>query len=256
MKTMDLHIHSTFSDGRSTPEEIVLFAIEKGLCVIGFSDHSETAFDPGYCMKREDYGAYRREISSLKEKYKDSIRILCGIEQDLYSDPVDADEGFDYIIGSVHYVRKGEHFLPVDKSASDLKNSVLEYYSGDYLAFAEDYYKAVAEIPKKTNADIIGHFDLVTKFNEREPLIDESSERYIKAWRAAADKLLESGIPFEVNTGVIVRGYKSHPYPARQILTYLLSRGASFVLSGDSHRAANVAFEFPRWEEYIKGLKG
>ena len=46
MRYVNLHNHSTFSDGRHTPEEIVLAAIEKNMLGIGFSDHSYTDFDP------------------------------------------------------------------------------------------------------------------------------------------------------------------------------------------------------------------
>ena len=34
----NLHQHSTFCDGKNTPEEIVLAAIDKGFDVIGFND--------------------------------------------------------------------------------------------------------------------------------------------------------------------------------------------------------------------------
>ena len=33
----DLHMHTTFCDGKNTPEEIVLYAIDKGFSAIGFS---------------------------------------------------------------------------------------------------------------------------------------------------------------------------------------------------------------------------
>ena len=36
MKRMDLHVYTTFSDGKNTPKEVVLSAIEKCLKTIGF----------------------------------------------------------------------------------------------------------------------------------------------------------------------------------------------------------------------------
>lgn len=42
MILQDLHMHSAFSDGRNTAEEMVLSAIEKGLTVVGLSDHSRS----------------------------------------------------------------------------------------------------------------------------------------------------------------------------------------------------------------------
>lgn len=40
--TVDLHIHSTFSDGGFTPEEIVKHASKKGLAAIAITDHDNT----------------------------------------------------------------------------------------------------------------------------------------------------------------------------------------------------------------------
>lgn len=39
---VDLHIHSTFSDGTFTPEEIVKYASKKGLAAIAITDHDNT----------------------------------------------------------------------------------------------------------------------------------------------------------------------------------------------------------------------
>ena len=44
MQRFNLHTHSVFSDGKSTPEEIVIEAIKQGLKVIGLSDHSPVPF--------------------------------------------------------------------------------------------------------------------------------------------------------------------------------------------------------------------
>lgn len=39
MKTIDLHVHSNFSDGTLSPEEIVTLAVQKGLAAIALTDH-------------------------------------------------------------------------------------------------------------------------------------------------------------------------------------------------------------------------
>ena len=65
----NLHTHSTFCDGKSTPEDVVLSAIEKGFCSIGFSGHAHIDFDQSYCMRDTD--GYIAEIKRLKDKYKD-----------------------------------------------------------------------------------------------------------------------------------------------------------------------------------------
>ena len=102
----DLHTHTLYSDGRATPEEMILAAIEKGLGEIGISDHVYTFFDESYCMKKERTGEYLAEIAALREKYADKITVKCGIEYDAYSTEPTAP--FDYAIGSAHYLKVGE----------------------------------------------------------------------------------------------------------------------------------------------------
>lgn len=239
MMTQDLHTHTVYSDGNNTPEEMVLSAIEKGLDVIGISDHSYTSFDDSYCLKKETVEEYIKEIQSLKTKYSDKIKILCGIEQDLYSGMPEYD--FDYVIGSVHYIQLGDEYIAVDNTSDELKEAVNKYFGGDIYPLIEEYYRLVATVAEKAGADIIGHFDLITKFQEKEPLFDEKDERYIKAWQAAADKLIEADIPFEINYGAISRGYRTTPYPSKDIQEYIAKKGGKLILSSDSHHKDTIA---------------
>ena len=108
----NLHTHTTFCDGKNTPEEMVLSAIEKGFCSLGFSGHSYTPFDTSYCM--DDTKGYIAEIARLKEKHKNDIEIYSGVEEDS-AVPV-AREDFRYIIGSAHYVLLGGKYYPVDST--------------------------------------------------------------------------------------------------------------------------------------------
>ena len=82
----NLHTHTRFCDGKDSPEEIVEAALALGFQTLGFSGHSYTSFDDSCCMTGEREEKYRQEIARLKEEYSDKIRILCGIEQDFYSD--------------------------------------------------------------------------------------------------------------------------------------------------------------------------
>ncbi len=234
----DLHIHTVFSDGNDTPEQNVLSAVKKGLARIGFSDHSYTSFDTRYCLSKEKITVYKEEILRLKEKYRDTIEILCGIEQDYYSD-IPA-EGYDYVIGSVHYVKKDGEFLPIDDDAETLRGIAKEHFGGDAYALAEEYFNTVADVVKKTNCDIIGHFDLISKFIEMDTLFDTENPRYRAAWQNAVEKLIPYGKPFEINTGAILRGYRTSPYPSAEICEYIKARGGSLVYSSDSHSAGNI----------------
>lgn len=260
-RPFDLHMHTCFCDGENTPEEMVLSAIEKGLGAVGLCGHSYTAFDESYCLSKEGKRRFMDEVNSLKEKYKDRITVLLGVEQDFFSD--DATDGFDYVIGSVHCVNAGGAYVYVDWSEKILRDGCETYFGGDVYALCERYFETVADVAEKTRCDIIGHFDLVSKFNEpkarllssaslekggeisaAEKLFDEHHPRYVAAWKKAADRLLSCHIPFEINTGAMSRGYKSTPYPSGEMISYIKSRGGDFILSSDAHRKDHIAYRF------------
>jgi len=248
----DYHVHTHFSDGKCSPREMVEAALAMGMDVLGFSDHGYTDFDGTYCMSAEEQMRYVREIRELAEEYQGNIRILCGIEQDLFAGM--RPEGFDYAIGSVHYFRFGDRYVDVDHTAQILLDAADEFCGGDIYRMAEIYYENVSRVVEVTNCDIIGHFDLITKHNEKFAFMDENHPRYVAAWKKAADCLLSTNRPFEINMGAISRGYKSKPYPADPILTYLRDRGAQFILNSDSHHKDNLCYQFDRWGRMAKDL--
>ncbi len=251
----DYHVHTFYCDGKNSPEEVVLSAIDKGMEVLGFSVHSYTSFDNSYCIKKEKIESYKNEINSLKEKYKGKIEILCGTELDFYSDM--EKEGFDFYIGSCHYIKVGEEMIDVDNTAEILRLAADKYFNGDTLPLAEAYYKDMADVIEKTGADFIGHFNLIEKFSEKEKLFDTENERYKNAWKKAADKLLSYNVPFEINTGAISRGYKTTPYPSLEMVEYINKNGGKFIMTSDSHEKSTLMYEFSKWEKFFleKGIK-
>jgi len=241
MRTGELHVHTTFCDGSNTPEEMVLAALDKHMDRIGFTAHSFTPEDTSYCLSEENYPKYLAEIRRLKEKYSGRIRILCGIEQDYFASiPVDA---FDYAIGSVHYLPTTDGIVPIDMNAEELRTFCKRYFNGDGIALAEKYFEYEANIIAVTNADIIGHFDVISKFNEDHSFFDPADPRYIAAWKKASDRLLQTGKPFEINSGAMFKGYRTEPYPALDIQQYLLEKGAGFIRTNDCHCTEAVGWE-------------
>ena len=76
----DLHVHSTWSDGKNTLSEIAEEACARGIRTQGFSDHVYAPYDTDCCMKRGMRGAYQREVARLKEMYRGRMDIRCGVE--------------------------------------------------------------------------------------------------------------------------------------------------------------------------------
>lgn len=243
----DFHVHTLFSDGTNTPEEMVVAAIEKGMTAIGFSDHSYTAFDESYCMRKERIEEYCGTVAALREKYRRRIRILCGIEQDFYSD--EPTERYDYVIGSVHYLRVRGDYIPVDESPDILRRAAETYFGGDMYRLVDAYYRTVAQVAEKTRADIIGHFDLITKFNRDGALFCEEDARYRASAEAAVNALVRYGKPFEINTGAVARGYRHHPYPSQPLTEAIAARGGRFILSSDSHTKDTLCFRFDEFAD-------
>ncbi len=244
------HTHTTFCDGVDSPEEMVLEAIRLGLTELGFSGHAHMPFDDSYCMSLEGTEQYKTEVTRLKHKYADKIKILLGIEQDIYSDT--STDGYDYVIGSAHHVLKNGEYVSVDMSRAEQERIIAQLYGGDQYAFAEDYYRAVATVYEKTKCDIIGHFDLITKFNEAGDMYDVDHPRYRAAALGALDILCASPAAFEINTGAISRGYRKTPYPDSFILEELKKRGKKLIYSSDCH---NKNYLLTGYEQYLQMIK-
>ena len=203
-------------------------------------------YEPFNYEKQEEF---IKCVNSLKIKYADKIEVLCGLENDYFSTPT--KNKFDYIIGSLHLFNKGNRFLDIDRSLFHFEEAVKELFDGDYYLMAEWYYENISNIFEKTNADIIGHFDLITKFNIDNRFFDQKHPRYISAYQKAVDKLVKYNKPFEVNTGAIARGYQNFPYPDKDIIEYIKKKGGSLILSSDAHNKDDIAFEYQKWAQLI-----
>ena len=249
----DYHVHTIFCDGKNTAEQMVMRALEIGMDEIGFSSHAHQPFDFDYCMSREGSSAYRAEIRRLKEKYAGKIKIYLGVEKDLFSD--EDTEGLDYVIGSAHYFDFGEEHPAVDAGADVLADAIERHFGGDALALCEAYYENVGKIGEAIRPTVVGHFDLVTKYNKDGRFFDESDPRYVAAWQRAADRLLKSCRLFEINTGGMYRAGTVRPYPSPEIISYIKERGGKFILASDSHSADSLLWKFGEYENLADQTK-
>lgn len=78
----NLHIHTTFSDGKFSPEEVIKTAIKAKLSVIGISDHYKTKKLKNGFVCPENLSDYLHAIQELKQKYAKQIQVLTGLEVD------------------------------------------------------------------------------------------------------------------------------------------------------------------------------
>lgn len=242
MRKADLHMHTRFCDGRDTPEQMILTAISLEMEAVGICVHGHTPFDESYCSSIRGAKEFLLEMRRLKEEYRDRIRVYAGLEQDLYSD-MDPD-GFDYVIGSVHYLKVNGGYYPVDHNRETSVRIAAEQFGGDYLEMAEAYYEEAASVIKVTGADLIGHLDLITKYNENGTLFDESDPRYLLAASRCIDALLPDKKPFEINMGAMARGLRTDPYPSKALRDSIREKGGRLLLSSDAHKKEDLMFAF------------
>jgi DNA polymerase (family 10) len=124
------HVHSTYSDGVASLEEMVATAQDLGYDYVGISDHSQSAkYARG--LEPTRLKEQRRELDKLAKKYS-KIRIFWGIESDILADgkldyPDSILAEFDFVIGSVH-----SHFHLSEKEQT---NRILRAMDSKYLTF-------------------------------------------------------------------------------------------------------------------------
>ncbi len=250
MTISDLHVHSTFCDGKKSVFEMANAAVDLKMKSIGFSSHGFTDFDDTFCMKKEALPEYISTVNSVKESLKDKIEIYLGTEKDLYSEKSDAV--FDYKIGSLHYVYKDGVYLSVDHNEEVFKNDVKEHFDGDFIEYAKFYYQEFARLLPKDNYTIVGHFDLVSKFNSGGKYFSEDDKRYQDAALEVMALAKEICPIVEMNTGAIFRGYRKTPYLRPFILKYILENNMKIVLTSDSHTTESLCYKFDEAVEILK----
>lgn len=224
------------------------------------------------------------------------LRLYLGIEQDIYSErpSLRKQQGllnpgfrygtYDYVIGSTHafFIKRdeledrlfavgdpekihvdgivfSEHgiYVYVDYSPGALKWALDNVYKGDLMALAEAYFRDEALVVSKTDCDIVGHFDLLLKFNESVRMFDEQDPRYKKVRDAALESIFEDfrikgrRPLFEVNTGAMAKSYRTDPYPSEETVKIIRDMGGSFLINSDCHRAELLDFGFKEAKDLL-----
>jgi histidinol-phosphatase (PHP family) len=236
----DYHMHSTFSDGRTLPEEHVAMAISSGFSEIGISDHL-TLFkeQEAWNMKPGNINSYIDHIDNLK-KTVNGIQIRTGLEVDYLEGKEQLISDFleplrlDYVIGSVHYL--GERTVDFGP----------EFYEGksiDHLF--ESYFDTVVKAASSGLFDIIGHCDLIRIYGYRpqgdpEPL-----------YRKLAKAMKKADVVFEVNTNGRNRPIADF-YPDRKYLHIFREEGVPVCVNSDAHMPARLGQYFDEAYELLR----
>jgi histidinol phosphatase-like PHP family hydrolase len=113
----DLQMHSTWSDGAQTLEDIVAAGRGRGYPYCAITDHSGgLAIANG--LSAERFAAQRAEIDRLNREAAGDFRLLAGVEANIRADgsidvPLDERRRFDLVIAAPHAVLRS----PADQTA-------------------------------------------------------------------------------------------------------------------------------------------
>lgn len=268
-KKANFHTHSKFCDGKSTAEEMVISAIEKGFDVLGFSSHCMHPLNPEFYkpfdnvwhIPAANIKSYTQEIRRLKDKYSGQLQIFLGFEADYFDSPEFgtaipdkakyADFSPDYLLGAVHFINTEKGFFTVDNKTEIVKQHLIDFYTRtngeiDGKQATCDYFAAEREMLAKGNFDIIAHPDLIRIRNTVLHFFSEEESWYKDEIKATAKAIASAGVIAEINTGAIARGNMDDTYPSQQFLEYLHDFGVPVCINSDAHITDNLDCAFDR----------
>jgi histidinol-phosphatase (PHP family) len=135
-----------------------------------------------------------------------------------------------YIVGSVHDVDG----LCIDfspEATAKVADAV-----GGREAMQIRYFEAVADLVTKLRPEVVGHLDLIRKFDGQHPSFSPNVHKHISR---ALEAVAASGSMMEINVATHRRGL-GPVYPLPEILREALKMGIDITLGDDSHGAHDV----------------
>ena len=150
----DLHVHTTWSDGRNSIEEMVNATIEKGYEYIAISDHSQSLKIAGG-LSEEKLARQIEKIKELNKKYK-NFTILASSEVDIKADgsldyPDELLERLDTVVAAVHTRFKMPRHEMTKRIIKAIQNpyvNILAHPTGRLLGMRDAYEIDLDEILK------------------------------------------------------------------------------------------------------------
>ena len=255
----DYHVHSEFSDDSIYPmEQIIKDAIAMRMDEICFTDHVDYGikddWDCGHPIKYRgaepfanvNYPAYMAKIAGLQGIYGTQIAIKMGLEYGMQVHTIPQFQSlferypFDFIILSIHQVDDKEFWTQdFQKGKSQRK-------------YNWRYYEEMLEVVKKyKNYSVLGHMDLITRYDENgiypfekiEPIVAEILQIVIK-----------DGKGIELNTSYHRYGLKDTT-PSINILKLYRELGGEIITVGsDSHKPEHLGTYITDAKNLLKSL--
>jgi histidinol-phosphatase (PHP family) len=228
-------------------ERVVETAIAAGFTHYGLSEHCPRFRPEDLFPGEEDLGpeglermfeSYAAHARSLRDRVADQIDLLVGFETERLP-PGDWASRMkalrarfepDYIVGSVH---------DVDGLCIDFKPEATQAVAvavGGREEMQIRYFGAVADLVSQLQPEVVGHIDLIRKFDGWQPGFSARVHKHITR---ALEAVKAAGSMLEVNVATHRR--KLGPvYPLPEILSEARRMGIEVTLGDDSHGAHDV----------------
>lgn len=253
----DNHNHSQFSfDGKKTTVEAsALAAKEKGLGGICFSDHCDFYVPPMKASFEDlvpehfDITQQQAEIDRVRTITGDQFQILKGIEVGMYEECRDeirktlADNTFDQIIASVHYIERTDPYYGGFYDGKDWKEAY-----GKYL---ETIYR---EMTWLGDFDIMGHYDYIVRYAPY-PQACIRYRDFSDIFDTMFRYLIFEGKALEINTKSYIRHAGREVTLDLDVLRRYREMGGEIIsLGSDSHDASRPGDHFSHFAGLLKSL--
>lgn len=255
MELYDQHLHSKHSfDSRAEPADSVRRAVELGLAGLSFTEHYDTHPDErDGCIY--DHVAYTNTIERLRDDFGETLRIGKGVEVDYQADQMPGvvdflDRGdFDIVLLSVHW-SKG---LPVHSAAawegrdpSTVTRRYLESVLGA-VGHCERLHRGRTPV-----FNVLGHLDFCKRYSRR-----FAGGVHVEEHMDLIDEILRGCLTAdlipEVNTSTLRNGMPE-PMPGPAVVRRYAELGGTMMsLGSDAHRSSQVAADFPRALDILRG---
>lgn len=213
-------------------EEYVLEAIENGYKVLGFSDHACWEYNSRFVskirMNVEEFEEYKRSVLYLKEKYKDKITILLGMEAEYY--PMYQDWLLDFCIDQqIDYLILGNHFYLSDEYGI--------YFGHMPPRYIENYFETCIAGLKTGMYAYLAHPELIMR-NEYIEWCDTIEEGF----KEVCIECAKLHIPLEYNVlGMQAnKKYGIEQYPHHKFWELAADCGCQAIIGMDAHNPKDL----------------
>jgi histidinol-phosphatase (PHP family) len=242
---LDYHVHTALC-GHATGslEEYLRVARQKSLIELGFNDHAPTFHvqDPELAMDADQLPMYVESVKALQRRHS-RPRIKLGIEADFipgYEDRLRQlleQYPFDFVYGSVHLIG--------DWRFDDSRVYPDQYGGRDANQAYQRYFDLIITSAMSGLFDILGHIDLIKKFNYR------PTEDIDRLLRRTVESIAKAGVCVEVNTSGLRRPC-AEIYPSENILRLCHQHGVPVTLGSDAHSPQEVGMDFEKARDLLR----